>query len=158
MSDLKPLLPCPFCGGNAVTKNISGDYGYTPDRIELFCEKCKATSGVSSLDTETWTEEKRNHSIYDQQKLKIITAWNTRPIEDALQKKIDNLQKLLQIKTEVNMDIGEQLLDQIDRLTKESIRSMSQPGAVLNPAKTIETIRNIANDAVEALAKYKKDV
>lgn len=39
-----------------------------------------------------------------------------------------------------------------------SIRSMSQPGAVLNPAKTIETIRNIANDAVEALAKYKKDV
>lgn len=39
-----------------------------------------------------------------------------------------------------------------------SIRSMSQPGGVLNPAKTIETIRNIANDAVEALAKYKKDV
>lgn len=37
-----------------------------------------------------------------------------------------------------------------------SIRSMSQPGAVLNPAKTIETIRNIANDAVEALAKHKK--
>lgn len=37
-----------------------------------------------------------------------------------------------------------------------SIRSMSQPGAVLNPAKTIETIRNIANDAVEALAKHKQ--
>lgn len=77
MSDLKP---CPFCGGEVQLCNIDGDRSYEFSYYyEIVCRHC----GLS------------NKSIYanrDRVENAAIEHWNTRPIDDALRKKISQLQ------------------------------------------------------------------
>jgi len=67
MSELKP---CPFCGN----KNIRKNFGIFP---ELFCSECEATIYA-----------------YDEHE-DLAKSWNTRPLEDALQARIAELEAQL---------------------------------------------------------------
>jgi len=62
------LRPCPFCGSTNIRKN----FGIFP---ELFCGECEAT--IYAYD---------NYEDLDK-------SWNTRPLEDALQKRIAELEE-----------------------------------------------------------------
>jgi len=61
------LRPCPFCGN----KNIRKNFGIFP---ELFCSECEATIYA-----------------YDEHE-DLAKSWNTRPLEDALQSRIAELE------------------------------------------------------------------
>lgn len=65
------LKPCPFCGGKAVIQKIAfggGDFGF---RVACSGKRCRAATYVRETRKEAKTE------------------WNARPIEDALQKELD---------------------------------------------------------------------
>jgi len=64
------LKPCPFCGSTNIRKN----FGIFP---ELFCSECEAT--IYAYD---------NYEDLDK-------SWNTRPLEDALQARIAELEEQL---------------------------------------------------------------
>ena len=63
MSDLKP---CPLCGSEDITIESFGE-----QRITACCSTCECNTG------------------YMRDNLEAIESWNTRPIEDALQAKLD---------------------------------------------------------------------
>ena len=69
MSELKK---CPFCGGEAFYIKIMGNY---EKPHEIYCSKCDGAI------TEGRSEKQ------------VVTNWNTRPIEDALQSRIAELEK-----------------------------------------------------------------
>jgi len=66
------LKPCPFCGSTNIRKN----FGIFP---ELFCSECEAT--IYAYD---------NYEDLDK-------SWNTRPLEDALQARIAELEERLRL-------------------------------------------------------------
>ena len=65
------LKPCPFCGGEAFYIKIMGNY---EKPHEIYCSKCDGAI------TEGRSEKQ------------VVTNWNTRPIEDALQARIAELE------------------------------------------------------------------
>ena len=69
------LKPCPFCGGEAFYIKIMGNY---EKPHEIFCSKCDGAI------TEGRSEKQ------------VVTNWNTRPIEDALNKRIAELEDVLE--------------------------------------------------------------
>ena len=66
------LRPCPFCGSEAFYIKIMGNY---EKPHEIYCSKCDGAI------TEGRSEKQ------------VVTNWNTRPIEDALQSRIAELEK-----------------------------------------------------------------
>lgn len=62
------LKPCPFCGGKAVYRKKSGDYGYTPDIHLVECTRCDAEIRATSLD-------------YKDLKDVVVDKWNRRVTE-----------------------------------------------------------------------------
>ena len=84
------LKPCPFCGGEAFYIKIMGNY---EKPHEIFCSKCDGAI------TEGRSEKQ------------VVTNWNTRPIEDALNKRIAELEgELAELKE--RFDITDGLLNQ----------------------------------------------
>ena len=79
------LRPCPFCGGEAFYIKIMGNY---EKPHEIFCSKCDGAI------TEGRSEKQ------------VVTNWNTRPIEDELQKRIAELKVFIDQLIEVgdNLD------------------------------------------------------
>jgi len=73
------LKPCPFCGN----KNIRKNFGIFP---ELFCSECEATIYA-----------------YDEHE-DLAKSWNTRPLEDALQARIAELQDEINKVNEILID------------------------------------------------------
>lgn len=71
MSELKP---CPFCGGEAFYIKIMGNYDKPH---EIYCSKCDGAI------TEGRSEKQ------------VVTNWNTRPIEDALNARIAECESAL---------------------------------------------------------------
>jgi len=65
------LRPCPFCGSEAFYIKIMGNY---EKPHEIYCSKCDGAI------TEGRSEKQ------------VVTNWNTRPIEDALQSRIAELE------------------------------------------------------------------
>jgi hypothetical protein len=80
MSDLKP---CPFCGESV---GIYPEDGETFKWKTLQCAECGARCG----------EQKVWQLCADSQMRTIAKEWNTRPIEDALNKRIEELHKCLE--------------------------------------------------------------
>ena len=76
----KKLKPCPFCGGEAFYIKIMGNY---EKPHEIYCSKCDGAI------TEGRSEKQ------------VVTNWNTRPIEDALNKRIAELEAELKITDEL---------------------------------------------------------
>ena len=74
------LKPCPFCGGEAFYIKIMGNY---EKPHEIYCSKCNGAI------TEGRSEKQ------------VVTNWNTRPIEDALNKRIAELEAELKITDEL---------------------------------------------------------
>ena len=75
-SDLKDILPCPFCGSNHVSHSV-GEYGDGSDSYYIECQSCAATADGGGHGKST--------------KQGAIQAWNTRA--DLHQKQQDaNLQ------------------------------------------------------------------
>lgn len=54
------LLPCPFCGGEAIAEDLLGDYWH------VYCQQCKAGTSIF------------NESDLGNTKEQAIEAWNTR--------------------------------------------------------------------------------
>lgn len=69
-------LPCPFCGKPPLKHIVSGNYGYTPNKIEIKCVECHL--GFAS-PTEGYDWEKRNHTDLRVPAEQEVTArWNRR--------------------------------------------------------------------------------
>jgi Lar family restriction alleviation protein len=68
---MRELKPCPFCGGEAAYTQILGNYGRPH---EVYCSTCDG--GI--------TEGRSKDGV--------IHNWNTRPIEDALNARIAELE------------------------------------------------------------------
>ena len=66
------LKPCPFCGGEAVLCEIATGH----PRFYMRCEDCHSEAGICA------TEEEAE------------MIWNSRPIEDALRKRVEELEVL----------------------------------------------------------------
>ena len=66
------LKPCPFCGpGGSVVSLYACDSGY----VRVACGACGSQSG-------------HRHERHEDAQSRIMHLWNTRPIEDALQARI----------------------------------------------------------------------
>lgn len=91
MTDL--LKPCPFCGGRA-------HYYYQKGNDSIVCEECGAK--LTYLD-------------FGDADDKLVKQWNNRPIEDALQKELDESR-------EDNIDNTEYHVAERERLKAENKR------------------------------------
>lgn len=86
MSKIK-LKPCPFCGGKAVVgwQVMHGD--------KIWHVECQSVECSTS-------------ECYRKTRREAIAAWNTRPIEAALEKQVDDLQGELAQSGEVSRVMG----------------------------------------------------
>lgn len=104
------LEPCPFCGASVTLENNQSLKN--PDSDTLYwieCSKCMA------FDFESYTSANR-----------CISVWNTRPIEDALQSRIAELEQQLESQIELHetwLGTYRIKLDYIDELENKLRRS-----------------------------------
>lgn len=105
MTDTTELKPCPFCGkDNLQTKNTMGNF-YNA----VSCLSC----GLSTAE-----------------QLEIIEKWNTRPIEDALQRRLDIAVKAL---TEISNSTNEAYLTggrEMKRIASQAIAAWNEMNKV----------------------------
>lgn len=109
------LKPCPFCGGKKYIEKQTNDYG-----SYVICRKCGSASGFFKMQKEA------------------VEAWNSRQIEDALQKKLDESR-------EDNAENMEYHVEERERLKKE-IEELRGCVAFSERLRILELLKSCCNE------------
>ena len=73
------LLPCPFCGGEAVIERISGSYGYYPAKLRVACLNSTFDKGSKcGCRGVFFGHGEHGYDKTSVAEAKAIAAWNTR--------------------------------------------------------------------------------
>ncbi len=72
---LNEPLPCPFCGRLPAMIETQGEWGYTSDAIQIYCNKCEIRFREN---VESWSPERGNFRTDKESAEKLLNKWNTR--------------------------------------------------------------------------------